>query len=145
MASNPCEEAKLSKKHEEILGKRVELLQKMESQYEQQKVRKKQQSLVSEAAQKRNAQLLQDLQELENRLRTKTLLHPDVINLETRYWASVEENLPAWERYFLGKGHPPVDEVRKSPGHRKQKEKNRALSPPQDKGRPPLPRTKSAM
>lgn len=27
--------------------------------------------------------------------------------LQTRYWASVEESLPAWEDFFLGKGpHP---------------------------------------
>ncbi len=40
------------------LGKRALLLQQMEAHYEQQKAKKKQQSLMSQAATERNAQIL---------------------------------------------------------------------------------------
>uniref|UniRef100_A0A3P8XT74 Uncharacterized protein n=1 Tax=Esox lucius TaxID=8010 RepID=A0A3P8XT74_ESOLU len=104
MLSTQSEEVELSKKHEEILGKRAVLLLQMESLYKQQKCTRKQQVKMSHVAHERNAQLLQDLQKIENRLGTKQLPHPDILTLETRYWASVEENIPEWERFLLGGG-----------------------------------------
>ncbi|KAJ7998943.1 hypothetical protein DPEC_G00210240 [Dallia pectoralis] len=101
MTSTPSEEMELNKKHEEILGQRAVLLLQMESQYEQQRRTRKQQVMMSQVALERNAQLLQGLQEMENRHGTKQLPHPEILTLETRYWASVEEKIPEWERFLL--------------------------------------------
>ncbi|XP_052424452.1 uncharacterized protein C3orf14 homolog isoform X1 [Carassius gibelio] len=59
MASYTHEEFELSQKHEDILGERALLLQQMEAHYEQQKAKKKQQCLMSQAAKERNAQILE--------------------------------------------------------------------------------------
>ncbi|KAJ8369750.1 hypothetical protein SKAU_G00097780 [Synaphobranchus kaupii] len=114
MESHLTHEIKLSKKYEEILKKRTTLLQEMESLHEQHKNKKQQQAMDSEAAFKRNAQLLDDLQEIEKRLKTRSLPHPDIVSLETRYWASVEEKIPEWEPFLLGRGPSPVREGEKS-------------------------------
>ncbi|XP_056590157.1 uncharacterized protein C3orf14 homolog isoform X2 [Triplophysa dalaica] len=121
MASAAQEEFELGKKDEEILEKRALLLQQMEALYEQQKAKKKQQCLMSQAAHKRNAQILQDFENVEKNLHTRQLLHPDVIHLETRYWASVEQKLPEWEQYLLGKGQAPVSETGTSFGQQRQR------------------------
>ncbi|XP_052424453.1 uncharacterized protein C3orf14 homolog isoform X2 [Carassius gibelio] len=68
MASYTHEEFELSQKHEDILGERALLLQQMEAHYEQQKAKKKQQCLMSQAAKERNAQILEDLQNAEKNL-----------------------------------------------------------------------------
>ncbi|XP_053509106.1 uncharacterized protein C3orf14 homolog isoform X3 [Ictalurus furcatus] len=82
MASNSHDELQLSKKHEEILGKRAVLLQQMEICYEQQKAKRNQQATMSQAALERNAEILEDFQKVEKRLWTRPLLHPDVLNLQ---------------------------------------------------------------
>ncbi|XP_043108184.1 uncharacterized protein C3orf14 homolog [Puntigrus tetrazona] len=139
MASYTHEEFELSQKHEDILGKRALLLQQMEAHYEQQKAKKKQQYLKSQAAKERNAQILEDLQNAEENLQTRQLLHPDIINLETCYWASVERKLPEWEQYLLGKGRPPTRETERL--LRQQKPKTRQdPSTAQGKGKPPRPK-----
>ncbi|KAG9260605.1 uncharacterized protein C3orf14 homolog [Astyanax mexicanus] len=143
MASNLNEEVELSKKHEEILGRRAVLLQQMEICYEQQKAKKKQQAMASQAAHERNMKILEDFQKLENCLQTRPLLHPDVINLQTRYWASVEQKLPEWENYLLGKGPAPVTEAGQGCyGHRGTRQDS---SPARDKGKPPRPKPKSVI
>ncbi|KAI1897168.1 hypothetical protein AGOR_G00080430 [Albula goreensis] len=106
-------EIELSHQYEEILKKRTTLLQEMESLQEQHKNRKKQQAALSKAANKRNAKLLEDLQETENRLNKRPLPHPDVISLETRYWACVEEKIPEWEPFLLGRGPSPARDSEK--------------------------------
>ncbi|XP_016094919.1 uncharacterized protein C3orf14 homolog [Sinocyclocheilus grahami] len=139
MASYTHEEFELSQKHKDILGKRALLLQQMEAHYEQQKAKKKQQCLMSQAAKERNAQILQDFQNAEKNLQTRQLLHPDIINLETLYWASVERKLPEWEQYLLGKGQPPVSETGRL--LRQQRQKSRQdPSPVQCEGKPPRPK-----
>lgn len=136
------EEFELSKKHEEILEKRALLLQQMQAQYEQQKAKKKQR-LMSQAAHKRNAQILQHLENVEKNLHTRQLLHPDVIHLETRYWASVEEKLTEWEQYLLGKGQPPVSNTGTSFGHLRLGSGQQHPSP--GRGKPPRPKPRSAV
>ncbi|XP_058647805.1 centrosomal protein 15 kDa isoform X3 [Onychostoma macrolepis] len=130
----------------------------MEAHYEQQKAKKKQQCLMSQAAKERNAQILKDLQNAEKNLQTRQLLHPDIINLEklcacqdrqneskrdgykTLYWASVECKLPEWEQYLLGKGQPPVSETGSLLRQQKLKTRQQDSSPAQCKGKPPRPK-----
>ncbi|XP_051528716.1 uncharacterized protein C3orf14 homolog isoform X2 [Myxocyprinus asiaticus] len=138
MASHTHEEFELSKKHEDILGKRALLLQQMEAHYVQQKAKKEQQSLMSQAAKERNAQILKDLQVVEKSLQTRQLLHPDIINLETRYWASVERKLPEWEEYLLGKGQAPASETGRSFKQPRLKTRQQDLSPAQGRGPRPI-------
>lgn len=138
------DELELSKKHEDILGKRAELLEQMEIQHQHQKVKKKQQTTVSKAAQERNSQLLGDLKTLEDKLRMKQPLHPDVLTLETCYWASVEEKLLEWEPFLLGRGPAPGERKAQSPGRQKQ-EKASASQNTQGRGLPPRPRKTPAV
>ncbi|XP_026077160.1 uncharacterized protein C3orf14 homolog [Carassius auratus] len=140
MASCAHEEFELSQKHEDILGKRALLLQQMEAHYEQQKAQKKQQCVKSQAAKERNAQILKDFQNAEKNLQTRQLLHPDIINLETLYWASIERKLPAWEQYLLGKGKPPVSESGRLLRQQRQKTRQQDPSPVQCRGKPPRPK-----
>ncbi|KAF4093627.1 hypothetical protein AMELA_G00003910 [Ameiurus melas] len=144
MASNSHDELQLSKKHEEILGKRAVLLQQMEICYEQQKAKRNQQATMSQAARERNAEILEDFQKVEERLRTRPLLHPDVLNLQTRYWASVEQKLPEWESYLLGKSQAPRCEEMILQGLQEQKDTENNSLPARSKSRPPRPKPRSA-
>ncbi|XP_005155908.1 centrosomal protein 15 [Danio rerio] len=140
MASYTVEEFELSQKHEDILGKRALLLQQMEAHYEQQRAKRKQQFLMCQAAKQRNAQILKDLENVEKNLQTRQLLHPNIISLETRYWASVERNLPEWEQYLLGKGQPPLSESEKKLKQQRLKTAQQDPSPAQCRGKPPRPK-----
>ncbi|XP_053172667.1 uncharacterized protein C3orf14 homolog [Scomber japonicus] len=125
-------------KHEEILGRRAQLLEQMESHRDQLLVQRKQQLKEVEAARHRNHTLLQELDKIEERLRGKQLPHPNVLALETRYWMSVEESIPAWEHFLLGKGLHPTDNPVQPHRRAKQKPgtaKNQGL-PPRPKPRP---------
>ncbi|TSV54878.1 hypothetical protein Baya_13286 [Bagarius yarrelli] len=134
MAFDGHDELHLSKKHEEILGKRAVLLQQMEICYEQQKTKKKHRAMMFQTARERNAQILEDFQKVEECLRTRPLLHPDVLNLQTRYWASVEQNLPEWESYLLGRSQAPTSEEKPS------QDAENVSSPARSKGKPPRPK-----
>lgn len=105
-------EVELSKRHEKILGQRTALLQQMEEQLESQTKKKKLRAVKFESANERNALLLKDLEAAEDSLRVglHTQLHPTVIALETKYWASIEEQLPKWEQFLLGRTRNPVEE-----------------------------------
>ncbi|XP_042355016.1 uncharacterized protein C3orf14 homolog isoform X2 [Plectropomus leopardus] len=133
------EETELIEKHEEILGRRAELLQQMKSCREQLKIQRKQQVKESEAACHRNATLLQDLQKIEDRLGGRQLPSPSLLALETRYWASVEESIPAWEHFLLGKGPHPAPYPEQPPRRAKQRRSNA-----KDQGLPPLPKPRTA-
>ncbi|XP_070815404.1 centrosomal protein 15 [Chaetodon trifascialis] len=133
------EEMELIEKHEEILGRRAELLEEMESRREQLKIERRQQATQSEAARQRNSALLQDLQKIEDRLSGKHLPRPYLLALETRYWASVEESIPVWEQFLLGKGPHPTDGPGKPHGTTKQK-----ASTAKDRGLLPRPKPKTA-
>ncbi|XP_062924056.1 centrosomal protein 15 isoform X1 [Mobula hypostoma] len=104
-------EVELSKRHEKILSLRATLLQQMEDQLESQVKEKKLQAIKFESANERNKLLLKDLEAAEKNLRAGVhiQLHPAVIALETKYWASIEEQLPKWEQLFLGQTRNPVE------------------------------------
>ncbi|XP_041633952.1 uncharacterized protein C3orf14 homolog isoform X2 [Cheilinus undulatus] len=110
----------------------------MESRREQMRNQKKKQAEESDAALERNAELLQDLQKIEDRLRGRQLPRPDVLALETRYWTSVEESIPAWENFLLGKGPHPTDGLEQPPRRAKQKP-----STATDRGLPPRPKPRT--
>ncbi|XP_034440953.1 uncharacterized protein C3orf14 homolog [Hippoglossus hippoglossus] len=74
----------LLEKHEDILGKRAELLEEMGSRREQLNILRRQQVEEREAARHRNATLLQDLQKIEDGLRGGKLTHPNLLALEIR-------------------------------------------------------------
>nr|XP_015202657.1 PREDICTED: uncharacterized protein C3orf14 homolog isoform X2 [Lepisosteus oculatus] len=105
MALYLTQEIELSRRHEEILSRRAALLQQMEDRYEKQKRKKQAYAVLSDGARERNAKILKDLQALEDRLSARPLPHPDIVNLETQYWTSVEEKVPEWEQFLLGKVH----------------------------------------
>ncbi|EDL94138.1 similar to HT021 (predicted), isoform CRA_b [Rattus norvegicus] len=79
MTSLFTQEVHLSKRHEEIVSQRLMLLQKMKNKFGDQSTERA--SLQA----------------------TETML-----SLETRYWASVEEHVPKWEQFLLGKALYPI-------------------------------------
>ncbi|KFU89153.1 Uncharacterized protein C3orf14, partial [Chaetura pelagica] len=111
MSSYLAQEAHLARRHEEILSQRSELLQQMETYLGDKKTKKTWQTQAADAAHKRNAALLNDIQAAKKKLqeRVKKLLpHPDTVKLETLYWASVKESLPKWEQFLLGRAEVPI-------------------------------------
>ncbi|KAF3689411.1 putative protein C3orf14 [Channa argus] len=138
MAAFLPEELELIEKHEEILEKRAELLEQMESRIEQLKILREQQVKLSEAARHRNSSLLQDLKEIEDGLRGRPMTHPNVLALEARYWASVEESIGSWEHFLLGKGPHPIDGPDQTARRGKQ---NPSTA---NRGLPPRPKPKTA-
>ncbi|KAJ8258086.1 hypothetical protein GJAV_G00193010 [Gymnothorax javanicus] len=130
MESHLTHEITLSKKYEEILKKRIRLLQEMECLHEKHKNKKNRHAMDSEAAKKRNAELLHDLQNIESRLKTRSLPHPDIVTLETCYWASVEKRIPEWEPFLLGRGPAPVRDGEDSPRKTRTKKGSSHDRPP---------------
>ncbi|XP_034538852.1 uncharacterized protein C3orf14 homolog isoform X1 [Notolabrus celidotus] len=132
-------ELELMEKHEEILDRRAELLEQTESRRERLKIQMKKMVQESEAARQRNSALLQDLQQIEDRLRGKRLPSPDLLALEMRYWTSVEESVPAWESFLLSKGPHPTD----GPEQQARRPKHKP-STAKDRGLPPRPQPRTA-
>ncbi|XP_071983694.1 centrosomal protein 15 isoform X3 [Engystomops pustulosus] len=66
-------------------------------------------SQLSEAAHSRNQALLRDLREAEKSFKRSSNLGPNrnIVKLENRYWRSVEQELPKWEQFLLGKSQLP--------------------------------------
>ncbi|XP_069499849.1 centrosomal protein 15 isoform X2 [Ambystoma mexicanum] len=58
----------------------------------------------------RNQTLLKDIETAEKSLHEKAHAqpHPDVATLETSYWASLQEIIPKWEPFLLGRAKSPV-------------------------------------
>nr|XP_020660639.1 uncharacterized protein C3orf14 homolog [Pogona vitticeps] len=110
MASYLAREVQLAKRHDEILSQRSVLLQQMESHLEDKEAEKAWQMQEAAAAHKRNVVLLNDIEVAEKRLQSREhlLLHPDTINLQTLYWAKVEESIPKWEPFLLGRTNAPL-------------------------------------
>ncbi|XP_070708463.1 centrosomal protein 15 [Pempheris klunzingeri] len=147
MSASLREEMELIEKHEEILGERAELLEQMESRREQLKLQRKQQVKEGEAARRRNATLLQDLQKIEDCLRGRQLPPPTILALETKYWASVEESIPAWEHFLQGKGPHPTDGPGQPSRRAKQQlktHKETTKKTTNDQGLPPRPKPRTA-
>uniref|UniRef100_A0A4X2K380 Uncharacterized protein n=1 Tax=Vombatus ursinus TaxID=29139 RepID=A0A4X2K380_VOMUR len=105
-------EVRLTKKHEEILAQRLLLLKEMENDHDGQKTEEKKAFYMKAAqlASKRNQSLLKDIRTLEEKLEKKVHLrsHPEMVTLQTLYWASVEEEAPKWEQFLLGGAQYPV-------------------------------------
>ncbi|KAM9100622.1 uncharacterized protein C3orf14 homolog isoform X1 [Sarcophilus harrisii] len=101
-----AKEVRLTKKHEEILAQRLLLLQEMENDHIGQKTEKKASHIkAAKLAYKRNKSLLNDIRTLEEKLEKKLHLrsYPEMVNLQTLYWALVEEQAPKWEQFLLGR------------------------------------------
>ncbi|XP_030063894.1 centrosomal protein 15 [Microcaecilia unicolor] len=140
MKSYLAQEVDLHKIHENILSRRVKLLQQMESCLENHEAEKRCHHQEVDAAFKRNRTLLNDIEVAEKRLHTRghLLPHPNVLNLETRYWASVEETIPKWEQFLLGRTQAPFGIRKHKAVKRKgtgspetvQMAKNKDLPPP---------------
>ncbi|XP_036122967.1 uncharacterized protein C3orf14 homolog isoform X3 [Molossus molossus] len=110
MTSLFAQEIRLSKRHEEILSRRLKLLQQMKSKFGDQNKEKASQIQAAETAFKRNLSLLKDIEAAEKSLQTciHPLPPPEVVSLETLYWASVEDYLPKWEQFLLGRAPHPI-------------------------------------
>ncbi|XP_072328453.1 centrosomal protein 15 isoform X1 [Scyliorhinus torazame] len=93
------------------LGLRTMLLQQMENQLERQINEKNLQAVEFESANERNESILKDLEVAEDKLKVgaRTHLHPTVLTLKMKYWASVEEHLPKWEQFLLGQTKSPIE------------------------------------
>lgn len=107
MTSLITQEIQLSKRHEEIVSQRLMLLKQRENKFGEQNKEKIQ---AAEIALERNRSLLKDIETAEKSLQARThpLLPPEVISLETLYWASVEEYIPKWEQFLLGRTPYPI-------------------------------------
>ncbi|CAH7350714.1 3830406C13Rik [Phodopus roborovskii] len=92
------------------VSQRLMLLQKMKNNFGDQNTERACLLQATETASKRNLRLLQDIEAAEKSLQTRLKPHPQpaVRSLETRYWASVEEHVPKWEQFLLGKAPYPV-------------------------------------
>lgn len=110
MTSLFAKELRLSKRHEEIVSQRLKLLQQRKSKFGDQNKEKAFQTQAAEAAFKRNHSLLKDIEAAEKSLqiRSHPLPPPEVVSLETLYWASVEEYIPKWEQFLLGRAPHPI-------------------------------------
>ncbi|XP_074861825.1 centrosomal protein 15 [Carettochelys insculpta] len=110
MASYLAQEVQLARRHDKILSQRSVLLQQMENHLGDKKTEHTLQMLAADAAYKRNAALLNDIEATEKRLQARIHLqsHPDIVKIETLYWASVEESIPKWEQFLLGRAQTPV-------------------------------------
>ncbi|KAM6176846.1 centrosomal protein 15 [Erethizon dorsatum] len=110
MTSLFTQEIHLSKRHEKIVSQRLMLLQKMENKFGDQNTEKASQLLAAETAFKRNLSLLKDIKAAEKSLQSKIHPHPppEVVSLEARYWASVEEYIPKWKQFLLGQAPYPI-------------------------------------
>ncbi|XP_060926641.1 centrosomal protein 15 kDa [Limanda limanda] len=125
----------LPEKQEDISGRSAELLEEMGRRREQLNILRRRQVQEREAARHRNATLLQDLQKIEDGLRGAKLTHTHLLASETRYWVSVEESVPAWEHFLLGKGPHPID----GPGQTARRNKHNPSI-----GLPPRPKPRAA-
>ncbi|XP_033922355.1 centrosomal protein 15 isoform X1 [Melopsittacus undulatus] len=84
MSSYLAQEVHLARRYEEILSQRSELLQQMETYLGDKKTKKTWQTQAADAAHKRNATLLNDIEAAEKKLQERVHLHPhpDTVKLE---------------------------------------------------------------
>ncbi|XP_046756037.1 uncharacterized protein C3orf14 homolog isoform X2 [Gallus gallus] len=86
MSSYLAQEVHLARRHEEILSQRSALLQQMETYLGDKKTKKTWQTQAADAARRRNAALLNDIEAAEKKLQERMYLlpHPDTVKLEFR-------------------------------------------------------------
>ncbi|XP_065264673.1 centrosomal protein 15 isoform X2 [Emys orbicularis] len=94
MASYLAQEVQLARRHDKILSQRLVLLQQMENHLGDKKTEKTSQTQAADAAYKRNAALLNDIEAAEKRLQVRIHLqpHPDIVNLEKHDYNSMNMN-----------------------------------------------------
>ncbi|KAG9483613.1 centrosomal protein 15 [Eleutherodactylus coqui] len=99
-------EAELQKLHEAIAAEKSKLLEEIRIREEQQEPS----GQLSEAAHSRNRALLHDLRKAEKSLKKRSQVAPSstIMELESQYWKSVEQELPKWEQFLLGKSQSPL-------------------------------------
>ncbi|ERE88889.1 hypothetical protein H671_1g2728 [Cricetulus griseus] len=120
MTSLITQEIHLSKRHEEIVSQRLMLLQKMKNNFGDQNTERACLLQATETASKRNLSLLQDIEASEKSLQTRLKPYPQPA---TRYWASVEEYVPKWEQFLLGRAPYPIGgEIQNEAGYTIQNE-----------------------
>ncbi|XP_075688507.1 centrosomal protein 15 [Rhinoderma darwinii] len=101
-----------SSREAEILELREAITSEKNKLFEAMKIRDEQQESyvqLSEAAHSRNQALLQDLREVEKSLKRRSQVGPNrtLMKMESHYWKSVEQELPKWEQFLLGKSELP--------------------------------------
>lgn len=124
-------EAELQKLHEAIAAENNTLLEEMKISDEQ----RESYSQLSEAAHRRNEALLRDFREAEKSFKRRSQIGPNrtMMKLESHYWKSVEQELPKWEQFLLGKSQLPF-----SMKHNQQKLKHsQTMQTPKRKNLPP--------
>ncbi|XP_036611708.1 uncharacterized protein C3orf14-like [Trichosurus vulpecula] len=93
------------------LAQRLLLLEEMENDHSGQKTEKKSSHIkAAKLAYTRNQNLLNDIRTLEKILEKKVHIrsHPEMVSLETLYWASAQEQAPKWEQFLLGRTQYPI-------------------------------------
>ncbi|XP_071983691.1 centrosomal protein 15 isoform X1 [Engystomops pustulosus] len=105
MSASSPREAELRALHEAVIAERNTCLEEMDTRDGLPEGH----SQLSEAAHSRNQALLRDLREAEKSFKRSSNLGPNrnIVKLENRYWRSVEQELPKWEQFLLGKSQLP--------------------------------------
>ncbi|KAM4721718.1 centrosomal protein 15 [Rhinophrynus dorsalis] len=131
-------EEKLCQRHEEIITERVKLLEEMKLHREQQENEKRHLQEEADQALKRNQAILEDLQLVEENLNKvlQSTPHPSLVSLENRYWRSVEEEIPKWELFLLGKTQSPFGTTQK-PNSKQTLKHSHTMQTPRKKHLPP--------
>ncbi|XP_073448255.1 centrosomal protein 15 isoform X1 [Aquarana catesbeiana] len=126
-------EEELERLHTIILDEKNKLTEEMKIHGEQ--IGKD--SQASEAAHNRNQMLLKDFQTKVKNLRRRVKdPDPSLANLENQYWASVEEELPKWELFLLGKAQQPFG-VKQSYNSKTKLRLSQTMEAPKKKSLPP--------
>ncbi|KAM9533662.1 centrosomal protein 15 isoform 2-T3 [Guaruba guarouba] len=95
MSSYLAQEVHLARRHEEILSRRSELLQQMETYLGDKKTKKTWQTQAADAAHKRNGALVNDIEAAEKKLQERVHLHPhpDTAKLELSPSAAEQDSM----------------------------------------------------
>eukprot|EP00057_Strongylocentrotus_purpuratus_P001458 XP_001199146.1 PREDICTED: uncharacterized protein C3orf14 [Strongylocentrotus purpuratus] len=92
-------EIELNMKHEDIVSRREFLLQKSTENLNNQEVFQSSAASFRNRALKRNKKLIQDIDTCKESIK-KSLGRPqptELVTLKEKYWAMIEEELPAWK------------------------------------------------
>ncbi|XP_032637751.1 centrosomal protein 15 isoform X2 [Chelonoidis abingdonii] len=110
MAFYLAQEVQLARRHDKILSQRLVLLQQMENHLGDKKTEKTSQTQAADAAYKRNAALLNDIEAAEKRLQARVHRqpHPDIAKLERTRTSGKHPELRRQKRpcHFLHRCNP---------------------------------------
>ncbi|CAI9546967.1 unnamed protein product [Staurois parvus] len=127
-------EEELERLHQVILDEKNKLIEEMKIHSEG--IGKD--SQASETAHNRNQKLLKDFQTSVKNLKLRVRVDPDpsLAKLENQYWASVEEELPKWELFLLGKAQQPFG-VKQNYNSKTKLRLSHTMEAPKKKNLPP--------